>query len=194
MSDFSLMEKYEYLKDLVTSDRRESFLDLMKWIEENTAYLTAPASTKYHLSIEQGLLEHSVSVCTTMIKLKKLVAPEITDEQCVIVRLLHDLGKAGTDRGPQYIENEPTERQKQYGYKANPPYLYNKDLLWSEHEIRSLFLISNFGFKLKEEEFYAIAYHNEPWTEQKSAFRKNKVMTLLQNADYYSALYLEDKE
>lgn len=194
MKEYNLMEKYEYLKNLVTSDRKEIFLEFMKWVEDNTSYLTAPASTKYHLCVPNGLLKHSISVCTTMIRLKKMIAPEISDEQCVIVGLLHDLGKAGTTKGPQYIENEPTERQKQYGYKANPPYLFNNDLLWAEHEVRSLFLISDFGFKLSEEEFYAIAYHNEPWTEQKSKFRKNKIMTLLQNADYYSSLYLEDSE
>lgn len=191
--NYTLYEKYEYLKGLVKSDRREDFLNLMKNIEENTDFLNAPASTKYHLAKKNGLLEHSVSVTSTLIKIKKVLAPEISTESCVIVGLLHDLGKAGTENGLLYIENEPTDRQKKYGYKANIPYSYNSELLWAQHEIRSLFLISKYGFELTEDEFYAIAYHNEPWNKQESSFRKNKLMTLLQNADYYSALYLEDQ-
>ena len=56
----NLMERYENLKSKVTA-RREEFLALMNFVEQETEYLKAPASTKYHLCYEGGLLEHSVT-------------------------------------------------------------------------------------------------------------------------------------
>ena len=51
MKDMELMERYEVLKSKVVR-RREEFRRLMKYIEQETAYLTAPASTRYHLCRE----------------------------------------------------------------------------------------------------------------------------------------------
>ena len=45
-----------------------------------------------------------------------------------------------------------------------------------------------------EDEWAAILYHNSPWDGiMKCAFKKNKLLTILQYADYYSSLYLEDR-
>jgi len=52
----STLVRYEKLKEKVI-DRKAYFNNLMKFIESETEYLTAPASTKFHLSEEQGLLE-----------------------------------------------------------------------------------------------------------------------------------------
>lgn len=191
----TVQEKYDYLKSLVNSERSESFLKLLDYAEKNLGYMKAPCSTKYHLSREGGLLEHSISVAMTMIKFKRAVTKDITDEQCIIVGLLHDLGKCGVEGKPQYIMKEPTPKQIQYGYPGS--IVFNEDILFMEHEDRSLYLIQKLqtitGFVLTEEEWGAIKYHNEPWNGQHSAFRKNRLMTLLQYADYYSCLYLEDQ-
>ena len=89
----TVAERYENLKLKVVS-RREEFLKFMEFVETETEYLTAPASTKFHLCREGGLLEHSVNVAETLLKIKNTLAAEILDESCVIVGLLHDLGKA----------------------------------------------------------------------------------------------------
>lgn len=185
MSEMVTKDKYEFMKGMVKGDRKESFLSLMSYIENETEFMKAPASTRYHLCVEGGLFEHTVSVATLMLKMKRVMAPELTDESCVIVALLHDLGKSGF-----YVENQPTDRQKQYGYKASIPYSISNDIVWAEHEIRTLHMIQG-RFMLTEEEMYAIVYHNEPWAGQKSTFKKNKLMTLLQNADYWSCVYME---
>ncbi len=106
-----VMKRYEALKEKVDG-RWAEFAELMKFIETETAYLTAPASTKFHLCIEGGLLEHSVNVAGNLLKIKNVLAPEISDESCVIVGLLHDLGKAGMPGEPQYLKNEPSPKQK----------------------------------------------------------------------------------
>ncbi|SFH81956.1 HD domain-containing protein [Selenomonas ruminantium] len=98
-----LMHRYQKLKDKVII-RRQEFIELMDYVETKTSYLTSPASTRFHLCIEGGLLEHSVNVAENLLKIKAAIAPEISDESCVVVALLHDLGKAGMPDHPQYIK------------------------------------------------------------------------------------------
>ena len=50
----NLMKEYDELKSLVISERKDEFNEFMSWVENSTEYLKAPASTKYHLSVEQG--------------------------------------------------------------------------------------------------------------------------------------------
>ena len=119
----NVLERYKYLKSVV-QERKDQFDRLISFIEKETTWLTAPASTRFHLCKEGGLLEHSVNVAETMLKIKAVIAPEITDESCVIVALLHDLGKVGMPGNAQYIINEPSEKQKMYGYKPNYPYSF----------------------------------------------------------------------
>ena len=85
-----LSKRYRKLKKKVVS-RKKEFETLMEFIEKETTYLTAPASTKYHLCRERGLLEHSVNVAEILLQLKVVLMPELSDESCVIVGLLHDL-------------------------------------------------------------------------------------------------------
>lgn len=94
-----VLERYKDLKFLVI-ERIEQFNSVINFMEKETTWLRAPASTKYHLCKEGGLLEHSVNVAETMLKIKSAIAPEISDESCVIVALLHDLGKVGMPGNP----------------------------------------------------------------------------------------------
>ena len=79
----NLMERYQALKEKVMI-RKKEFEGLMSYVEGETSYMTAPASTKYHLCHEQGLLEHSVNVAENLLKIKAVLAPSISDESCVI--------------------------------------------------------------------------------------------------------------
>ena len=187
----NLTERYEILKSKVIN-RREEFLALMNFVEKETAYLTAPASTKYHLCREGGLLEHSVNVAETLLKLKNILAPEISDESCVIVGLLHDLGKAGVPNNPQYIKVEPSDKQKQSGVMPFPPYKFNSDLIYLSVPIRSLYLIGG-RIHLTEEEVQAIIYHDGQYVEDNRsvAMREEKLTLLLQHADIWSSRILE---
>ena len=186
-----LMERYQALKEKV-SVRKEEFADLMKYIEEETSYLTAPASTKFHLCREHGLLEHCVNVAEQLLKIKVSLAPEISDESCVIVALLHDLGKAGMPGHPQYIKNEPTAKQKAAGFPATTPYRFNKELLYLSVPIRSLYLVAS-RFPLTEEEVQAIVYHDGQYVEDNRsvANKEEKLTLLLQYADSWSGFVVE---
>ena len=187
----NIMERYQILKSKVVN-RREEFLALMNFVENETAYLTAPASTKFHLCRDGGLLEHSVNVAETLLKLKETFAPEISDESCIIVALLHDLGKVGMPNKPQYIKVEPSDKQKQTGTTPFPPYKFNSDLVYLSVPVRSLHLIGG-RIHLTEEEVQAIIYHDGQYVEDNRsvALREEKLTLLLQYADIWSSRIIE---
>jgi hypothetical protein len=184
-------ERYTALKQTVT-DRAEPFARLTEHLEKNTEWMTAPASTRFHLCKECGLLEHSVNVAETLLKLKDLLAPEISDESCVIVGLLHDLGKAGVPGNPQYLVNEPTPRQKQYGYPASTPYRFNTDLIYLSVPARSLYLALPY-LPLSEMEVQAILYHDGQYVDDNRNVAKNEepLTLLLQYADNWCGFIVE---
>ncbi len=186
-----VMKRYEALKEKVDG-RWAEFAELMKFIETETAYLTAPASTKFHLCKEGGLLEHSVNVAENLLKIKNVLAPEISDESCVIVGLLHDLGKAGMPGEPQYLKNEPSPKQKAYGYPASKPYRFNSDLLYLSVPVRCLYLVAS-RFPLTEAEVQAIVYHDGQYVEDNRsvAAKEEKLTLLLQYADNWSGFIVE---
>ena len=187
-------EKYEAFKALVT-ERKAEFEALMDFVENETSYLTAPASTRFHLSREGGLLEHSVNVCENMLKLRAALAPEVTEESCVITALLHDLGKAGMPGRPLYIPNQPTAKQKQYGYGPSVPYRTAEKLTYLSVPVRSLYLISA-HFPLTEEEAQAIVYHDGQYVEDNRsvATKECPLLFLLQYADSWSCFVTERKQ
>ena len=190
----TVSERYTELKRKVVS-RREEFADLTDFIETQTSYLAAPASTKYHLCHEGGLLEHSVNVAETILKLRKTLAPDLDEESCVIVALLHDLGKAGVPGQPQYIENLPNEKQQRYGYHANAPFRFNTQLTYLSVPFRSLYLILP-NLPLTQEEAQAIAYHDGQYVQENKcvAAKESKLTLLLQYADNWSGFAIEREE
>ena len=188
-----MIERYERLKAKVIN-RRADFYALMNFIEQDTEYLTAPASTKFHLCQERGLLEHSVNVAEKLLALKNVLAPEISDESCVIVALLHDLGKVGMPNKPQYIKLEPSEKQKQHGLSPFPPYKFNNDLVYLSVPVRSLYLIGGL-ISLTDEEVQAIIYHDGQYVEDNRsvAMREEKLTLLLHYADLWCGRIVEKK-
>lgn len=187
----ALLERYEYLKSLVIN-RKNAFEGLMNFVENETEWLKAPASTKFHLCEEMGLLKHTVNVANTMLKLKNALAPEIPDESCVIVALVHDLGKVGMPGNPQYIVNEPSEKQKKYGYKPEYPYKFNSSLTYLSVPVRSLYLAMKY-IDLYEEEVQAIVYHDGQYVDdnRSCATREKPLTLLLQYADSWCGFVLE---
>lgn len=89
------LEEYEHLLESVT-DRTEQVRGFDKFLAEKTNWRTAPASTRFHLAEEGGLMKHSINAAKTLLKLKEtLRRPDVSDESCVIVALFHDVGKVG---------------------------------------------------------------------------------------------------
>jgi len=189
--DKELKKRYDDLKAKVVA-RKDEFEDLMDFLENETQWLTAPASTRFHLCRESGLLEHSVNVAETLIRLKNTLYPIIDDESCVIVALLHDLGKIGMPKDPLYLKNQ--EYQKHTGYSAKHAYSYNTDLTYLSVPIRSLYLALPY-ISLSQEETQAITYHDGQYVDDNKSVAKNEcpLTLLLQYSDNWCGFVVEER-
>jgi len=189
--DKELRKRYDELKEKVIK-RASEFNELMDYIETETEWLSAPASTRFHLCRENGLLEHSVNVAETLLRIKNTLYPIIEDESCIIVALLHDLGKVGMPNEPLYLKNRPTENQRRAGYGPTYPYSYNNGLTYLSVPIRSLYLALPF-ISLTDEETQAIAYHDGQYVEDNRSAAKNEcpLTLLLQYADNWCGFVIE---
>ena len=189
--DINIAERYESLKSMVV-ERKSQFDRLISFMENETTWLIAPASTKYHLCKESGLLEHCVNVAESMLKIREALAPDTSAESCVIVSLVHDLGKVGMPGNPQYLINEPIDKQQQSGYKLDPPYRFNKNLTYLSVPVRSLYLASK-HIDLTEEEVQAIVYHDGQYVDDNRsvATHEEPLTLLLQYADSWSGFVIE---
>ena len=150
----NLQEKYNALFDLL-GERQKQVLKFREFLEKETSWLTSPASTRFHLNVEKGLLFHSVGVAYKALELKNLLAPDISDESIVISALFHDIGKVGIPGKPYYLRNDNKWEIEKRGmtYKVNP------EIVAMNLAVRSLHLISN-RVRLTEEEAQAIVAHD----------------------------------
>lgn len=183
-----LLAGYDTLKRKVI-DRKGSFDRFLALLESETTWLTSPASTRYHLAEEQGLLKHSVGVAETLLRFRETLAPAITEESCVIVGLLHDVGKLGMPGKPLYLPNDNEWMVKNRGirYKINP------DVVAMGLAVRSLYLVTQY-IPLTDAEAQAVAYHDGQYIDDnKIVAHKEEPLTLLLHwADYWTAHIYEE--
>lgn len=128
------------LKELNKIERKGA-KELIKYLEKETDYFTAPASTKYHLSRKGGLAEHSLNVYKILKKKNETYKLEIKEETIIISGLLHDICKTNF-----YEKNENEEN-----YKV-------KEKLPIGHGEKSIFILNRF-IQLTKEEACAIRWH-----------------------------------
>ena len=161
---------------------------LIQFLETQTSWLWAPASREFHLAVPGGLLIHSVSVAKILLELKNTLAPEYSDETCVLVGLFHDIGKVGEPQKPLYIP-DPEAPQNEIKYIHNP------HITTMAHGIRSLFYLTQF-VPLSFEEVQAVVYHDGQYVEGNKivALKETPLLLLLHYADLWSAAVVENRE
>jgi hypothetical protein len=147
-------EKYERLFERL-SERKKQVLDFKAFLEKETSWLTSPASTRFHLNVEHGLLLHSVGTTYNALKIKESFAPDLPDESVVISALFHDLGKIGLPGKPYYLPND----NKWEIEKRGITYKINSEIITMNIAVRSLYLVGKF-IPLTEEEAQAIVAHD----------------------------------
>jgi hypothetical protein len=146
--------RYEALKQKVAV-RQAEFGKFIGFLEGETSWLTSPASNRYHMNVEGGLLMHSVGVAETALRLRYLLAPDLGEESVVITALFHDVGKVGHPGKPCYLPNDNLWEVRNRGrtYKVNP------EIIAMNSAVRGLCLVSRF-IPLTEEEAQAIVAHD----------------------------------
>ncbi|HDQ26843.1 MAG TPA: phosphohydrolase [bacterium] len=177
--------KNEYSELLQRISNRHGVKELAAYLEKH-GFFTAPASTKYHLCIEGGLLIHSVSVAKLALKLKPVLLPDAPDETVILCGLFHDAHKV-TDgfSNKTYLKNEGYGSERQ-------PYLWNKEQLNFSGAQKSLLIISKF-IGLSRDEMQAIAYHDGPYVPSWEDIKNDPypLTLLIHYADMWSCWILE---
>lgn len=130
--------------------------ELLAWLE-STDFFTAPASTRFHLSREGGLAEHSLHV---YLRLRELCENEEKrdpsfhpgTESIAIVGLLHDVCKA------DFYKVDYRNAKNAAGVWEKVPYYTVGDEFPMGHGEKSLYLVSR-HLRLTDEEAMAIRWH-----------------------------------
>jgi len=132
------LQRYQALINQVKTGEKE-VKTFLSFLEEKTSWHTSPASTRFHNSFARGLLRNSILVAELLLKLKKIMSPDMNNETSVIAGLFHDVGKVGLPGKPLYLSN--TEKRTNYGersYIINPLLVYVVRLKWTNFSNLSL--------------------------------------------------------
>lgn len=178
--------KEEYI-ELLKITNRNGIDKLIQWLEQ-TDFFTAPASTKYHLSKEGGLLEHSLNVYDELVN-EYGVSDSISS--LIIVALLHDICKAN------FYSISERNVKKDDGKWIKEPYYTVEDQFPVGHGEKSVMIIQRF-IKLTDEEIAAIRWHmgayepKESYNSLSRAFSKYPLALMLHIADL-KATYIREK-
>ena len=190
--------------ELLRSTGRNGVENTIQMLEEE-GFFTAPASTRFHLAYEGGLLEHSLGVCRIALMVRKqvlLVRPELESqipvESVILTTLLHDTCKAEIyKRAIKRRKNEQGFWEDYEGY----------DVDYSDfpvgHGEKSVIVLLQSGLELTKEEILAIRWHMSAWDlpfqsyelmgSLNAAREKTPLLGILQAADGLSANVLETK-
>lgn len=145
----------EVILDLLHLVNRRNMTGLIRYIEHETDYFTAPASTKYHEAYKGGLASHSLNVYSyicDLVKLPQFKDKGFTDETLVVISLLHDLCKTNF-----YKEELRNKKDENGNWIQVPTYIVEDSHSYGHGEC-SVMLIEN-HIRLSEEERYAIRWH-----------------------------------
>lgn len=210
-------ENIKKFEELLLTVKRAGMDNLLDYIRNKTDFYSAPASTKFHLACEGGLLQHSLNVYECLIAKKtspiwKPVFDTISEESLIIMALLHDLCKVnmytkGTKNQKTY-DPEKVAKAEQWQIKHDD----KGDFIWEtvlQYEIndtmplghgeKSVMLINCF-MKLHTNEIFAIRWHMG-YTEEKTLYKqvgeaieKYPIILALHEADLEASKLLETKD
>ncbi len=160
---------------------RKGMDNLIKWLDEKDFFL-APASTKYHLSQEGGLAQHSLNVYNLFNEKCKRYGINISDSSIIICGLFHDVCKV-----------------EFYYKKQNEPGYGVIELAPLGHGEKSVIMLQRF-IDLTKREMMLIRWHMNMFDVSdtgrmslKSAIKMYPEIVLLFTADYEASVMLENE-
>jgi hypothetical protein len=188
--------------DKLLSTGREGMENVIKHLDR-LGFFTAPASTKFHLNVKGGLMQHSWNVCNTALMLREqmvMVKPELAEklpeDSVVIASLLHDVCKSNI-----YKETLLNRKNDQGYWEKVPGYEVDYSGLPLGHGEKSVIMLLTLGIKLTKDEMLAIRWHMTAWElafqspEQKANLQMARDMAplcaIIQAADGLSSSLLE---
>lgn len=181
---------------LVSLDLGKYTKDFHSALDKLTGFLREPASTKYHLSVEGGLVYHSISVAWAALKLRKIFFPLLDEGKVIIAAIFHDLGKLGIMN-----EHEGLYIPRYGSYNAlKEEYEYNKELdkhnaFFPLHELDAINALRVFP-GIPADVLQAIRVADGFYIEENKPFQHkiSQLTHLIHMADSTVGLFLETKK
>ena len=186
----------KFIKIYKENIKREGADKLLEYLlSPQSDFFTAPASARFHLSEEGGLVKHSVNVYEALKgylespRIKETYGFEYSEESIAIVSLLHDLCKVNVyKKGFRNVKDErgAWQRVDTFEYDDKLPY---------GHGEKSVYIITGY-MKLTREEAFAIRYHmgyssTEDERNVAAAFEMFPLAFALSTADSEATYYVE---
>ena len=167
---------------------RDGAEKLLNWLQNESDFFIAPASTRYHGNYPGGLLEHSLNVYDCLVdylarpRVRERYGLAYNEETIAIVALCHDLCKVNFYKpGKRNVKDPETGKWKEIeNYTIEDTFPYG-------HGEKSVYMVQAF-MQLKREEALAIRWHMASWNdgEKRTAgdvFEKHELALLLHMAD-----------
>ncbi len=150
--------------DKLKSTKRDGIENVIAELER-LGFFTAPASSRFHLNCEGGLVKHSMNVCNVALELREVMiaqepylADKLPIDSIIIAALLHDVCKAD-------IYKPSIKKQKNKLGIWVPVQGY--DVEYSNfplgHGEKSVIVLLRAGLKLTDDEIMAIRWHMHAW-------------------------------
>lgn len=188
--------------ELLLSINREGIEDLAAYLEK-TDFYNAPASVKYHNSVEGGLCDHSLNVYRNLTKLIDTFGftDKFNPDSVKLVSLCHDISK--TNFYEFYLQNrkitEPNGRYEWVQVGAYKIREIEQRLVAGDHGFNSVFILNKY-IKLTEPETVAILNHHSGMDATGNVpgyiseiYNRYPLAFLLHLADYASICIDENK-
>ena len=196
------MERTRF-ENILLSTKRTGIEKVLEEIAKTNFY-KAPASTRFHLECEGGLLKHSLNVYDAGMMIRGQViqreptqAAMLPEDSIAIVTLLHDTCKS------DIYQKATLSRKTADGYWEKYPG-YSVDYgtgLPLGHGEKSVIMLLSWGLEMTKEEMLAIRWHMTAWDlpfqspEHRESFnaakKQSPLVSLLQLSDGLATGLLE---
>ena len=175
---------------LLRDTGRPGIDNLIDWLETETDYFDAPASSRpdYHGCHPCGLVEHSVNVYTVFEQKVRQFDLDVGDDEILIATLMHDVCKVNQYK-PNILKSGKLSEAK--------PYVIEDDLPIGHGE-KSLYLVGQ-HIDLTPTEALLIRWHMGPFDESWQTY-ENKVgracpaIYAFHNSDQEASKYMDERE
>lgn len=195
-----MTNKKDFKNYVANNITRDGIENLMVWLEDETDFFKSPASTKYHGSVEGGLVAHSLNVYEQMLlEMDTMVGKGwetvYSPESVAIVALFHDLCKVNS-----YVTEQRWRKNDEGKWEDYYPYVYNSEKRAMGHGAQSVFYLQQF-ITLTEDEAEAIfwhmgAYDISPYANLgglSKTWERNALAYMISRADLAATYVLENE-
>ena len=177
LSEEKILENWEkflgYI-EMVGEERKEKLKNF--YLKHQDFLVLMPASNKksYHNAFPGGYVDHVNRVVEAALKIEKVwremeVVDTFSTEEVVFAALNHDLGKMGDGEKYFYIPSQDEWRKKNMGEM----YTFNKQIGFMSVPDRSIFLLTQEGISISQNEWLAIKLHDGLYDQANEAYLKS---------------------